>query len=67
MLEVEVSLKGHLAEALGELRIWLDRHQCTPENFEIARSGDGALILRMCFVEHDLAAQFEREFGQPKR
>ena len=37
MREVELSLKGwKLADALGELRKWLDHNNCIPANFDTA-------------------------------
>jgi hypothetical protein len=63
-MEVEVRLsEWRLADALRELRVWLDHHQCTPENFEIATSTNGALLVRITFVENELAERFKREFG----
>jgi hypothetical protein len=64
MREVEVRLRGwKLADALGELRIWLDHNQCTLDNFEIAADGD-ALVVRVIFAEDDSADRFQREFGR---
>jgi len=38
MHEVEVKLVGwKLADALNELRKWLDHHDCVPVSFDIAR------------------------------
>src|SRR5438477_6667022 len=38
MREVEVRLKRQkLADALGEMRQWLDRHDCIPISFDIVR------------------------------
>ena len=65
-MEVEVRLSGwRLADALSELRVWLDHHQCTPESFEIAKSANGAVLVRIAFVEDALAKRFKREFGDP--
>jgi hypothetical protein len=65
-MEVEVRLSGwRLADALRELRVWLDHHQCTPQNFEIAKSANAVLLMRIAFVEDELAERFKREFGNP--
>jgi hypothetical protein len=65
-MEVEVRLSGwRLADALSELRVWLDHHECTPESFEIATSTNGALLVHITFVEDALAERFKREFGDP--
>jgi hypothetical protein len=38
MREVKISLTGwKLADAMGELRKWLDHHNCVPVNFDIER------------------------------
>jgi hypothetical protein len=38
MREVEVSLVGwKLADAMGELRKWLDHNDCVPISFDITR------------------------------
>jgi hypothetical protein len=64
MHEVQILLKGwKLADALGELRKWLDHHHCTPEQFDIARAKRGALLVRIHFTEHDIAEAFQRDFG----
>jgi hypothetical protein len=65
-MEVEVRLSGwRLAEAFSELRVWLDHHQCIPESFEITKPANGALLVRIAFVEDALAERFKREFGDP--
>lgn len=60
MREVEVSLRrGKLADVLGELRKWLDHHNCVPESFDIAKGKRGALLVRMRFAEDDIAETFQ--------
>ena len=64
MREVELRLKGwKLADALGELRKWLDHNDCIPANFDIAREDSETLRVRIEFREDDLAERFERDFG----
>ena len=64
MREVELNLKGwKLADALGELRKWLDHNNCIPANFDIAREDSDTLRVRIEFREDDLAERFERDFG----
>lgn len=64
MREVELRLKGwKLADALGELRKWLDHNDCIPANFDIAREDSETLWVRIEFREDDLAERFERDFG----
>ena len=39
MREVEVRLKRQkLADVLGEMRQWLDQHDCVPVSFDIAKT-----------------------------
>ena len=64
MREVEILLKGwNLADALGELRKWLDHNHCTPESFDIARAQNGGILVRIQFIEDDIAEAFRRDFG----
>jgi hypothetical protein len=64
MREVEVRLKGwKLADALGELRQWLDHNDCVPVSFDIAREKGGMLVVRMLFTEDQMADAFQRDFG----
>jgi hypothetical protein len=64
MREVEVRLTGvKLADALGQLREWLDHHDCAPVNFDIARERGGKLLVRILFKEDHMAEVFERDFG----
>jgi len=64
MREVEVSLVGwKLADAMGELRKWLDHNDCVPVSFDIARGKRRVLVLRMTFAEDQMAEAFQRHFG----
>ena len=63
MRQVEVRLKGwKMADAMGELRTWLDRYNCRPTNFEIRRAASGGLLVRIEFAEDRLAQRFEQDF-----
>ena len=64
MHEVEVRLKRQkLADALGEMRQWLDRHDCIPTSFDIVRGKRGALLANVVFKEDHMAEAFRRDFG----
>jgi hypothetical protein len=64
MREVEVRLVGwKLADALNELRKWLDHHNCVPVNFDISRGKRRVLVVRIVFTEDHLADTFRRDFG----
>jgi hypothetical protein len=64
MREIEVRLKGwKLAEAMSELRKWLDHNQCTPADFGIV-ADDDALLVRITFNQDDMADLFERQFAK---
>ena len=63
MREVEVRLKGwKLADALGELRKWLDHNDCVPLSFDVARGKRRVLVVRMIFHEDEMAEAFRRDF-----
>lgn len=63
MRQVEILLESwKLADTLGELRKWLDHNHCTPECFDIARSKNGVLLVRVQFIEDDIAEAFQRDF-----
>ena len=63
MREVEITLTGwKLADAMGELRKWLDHHNCTPVNFDITRGKQRVLMVRVLFAEDHIADAFERDF-----
>ena len=62
MREVEVRLKRQkLADAMDEMREWLDRHDCVPVSFDITR-GRGALLANVVFKEDHVAEAFLRDF-----
>jgi len=64
MREVEVRLKRQkLADVLGEMRQWLDQHDCVPVSFDIARGRRGALLANVLFKEDHNAEAFLRDFG----
>ena len=64
MREVEISLTGwKLADALGELRKWLDHNDCVPVSFDISRGKAGLLAVRMLLAEDHMADAFERDFS----
>lgn len=51
MREVKISLTGWtLADAMGELRKWLDHHNCVPVNFDIERGQRRVLVVRVLFA-----------------
>jgi hypothetical protein len=62
--EVKISLTGWtLADAMGELRKWLDHHNCVPVNFDIERGNRRVLVVRILFADDTMADMFERDFG----
>jgi len=64
MREVKISLTGwKLADAMGELRKWLDHHNCVPVNFDIERGKRKVLVVRILFADDAKADAFERDFG----
>ena len=64
MREVKISLTGwKLADALGELRKWLDHNNCVPVNFDIERGKRRVLVVRILFADDAMADMFERDFG----
>ena len=64
MREVNISLPGwKLADAMGELRKWLDHHNCVPVNFDIGRGKRKVLVVRILFADDAKADAFERDFG----
>ena len=64
MREVEVRLKRQkLADAMGEMREWLDRHDCIPVSFDITRRKRGTLVANVVFKEDHIAEAFLRDFG----
>lgn len=64
MREVKISLpRWTLADAMGELRTWLDHHDCVPVNFDIERGKRRVLVVRILFADDTTADLFERDFG----
>jgi hypothetical protein len=64
MREVNVRLRGwKLADALRELRRWLDHNNCVPVSFDISKGRRGVLLVRVVFTEDHMADAFERDFG----
>jgi hypothetical protein len=63
MREVKIRVRMKLADAMGELRIWLDRHNYVPVSFDITREEGGALLVRIVFSEDHMAEAFLRDFG----
>ena len=50
MSQVEVRLTGWMiADAMTELRIWLDHNDCVPLNFEIRRLASGLFACESSF------------------
>ena len=63
MHEVEVQLKMKLADAMGELRVWLDHHDYVPVCFDISKKKAGVLV-RIVFAEDLAAKAFKRSFAR---
>jgi len=64
MREVKISVPGWtLADAMGELRKWLDHHDCVPVNFDIERGTRRVLVMRITFADDPMAELFERDFS----
>ena len=64
MREVKISLTGWtLADAMGELRKWLDHRNWVPVNFDIERGKRRVLLVRVLFSDDNVADMFERDFG----
>ena len=63
MREAKIRLRMKLADAMGELRIWLDRRNYVPVSFDIASEEQGVLLIRIVFPEDDMAEAFLRDFG----
>jgi len=65
MRQVEVRLTGwSMADAMAELRIWLDQNNYVPQDFAITKLPTGALLVRVAFSDDNMAAAFEREFAR---
>ena len=54
MHEIAVHLEMKLADAMGELRIWLDHNDYVPVS----------LLVRMIFAEEGAAEEFKRTFAR---
>jgi hypothetical protein len=63
MREVELHLEMKLADAMGELRVWLDHHDYVPVSFDISKQSRGVLV-RMVFAEDLAAKTFKRSFAR---
>lgn len=65
MRQVKVRLKGwKIADAMAELRIWLDHNDCVPLNFEITKPPTGGLHVSVEFSDDAMAEAFKREFAR---
>lgn len=63
MREVKISLAGwKLADAMGELRKWLDHSDCVPVDFDIERGKRKVLMIRIVFSDDYMAEKFKRDF-----
>ena len=63
MREVNVHLRMRLADAMTELRVWLDHNNYVPVSFDIKRQRRGVLV-RIVFADDGAAEQFERRFAR---
>ena len=63
MHEVQVQLKLKLADAMGELRVWLDHHDYVPVSFDISKKKAGVLV-RIVFADEPAAKAFKRSFAR---
>jgi hypothetical protein len=65
MRQVDIELKGWMiADAMAELRIWLDHNNCIPLSFDISKLPSGGIRVRVEFSDDAMADAFEREFGR---
>jgi hypothetical protein len=65
MRQVDIELKGWMiADAMAELRIWLDHNNCVPLSFDISKLPSGGIRVRVEFSDDAMADAFEREFGR---
>jgi hypothetical protein len=53
-----------LADAMGELRVWLDHNNCVPVSFDVIRAQRRLIVVRVVFAENHMADIFQREFGR---
>ena len=63
MYEVEVHLQMKLADAMGELRVWLDHYDHVPVSFDISKKKAGVLV-RIVFADEPAAKAFKRSFAR---
>jgi hypothetical protein len=52
-----------LADAMAEMRIWLDKHRVQPVEFKIAMTGFPGIAFDIRFRSEDEARLFERQFS----
>ena len=65
MRQVEVTLTGcTIADAMAELRVWLDHNDYVPLSFEIRKLPSGEIWVRIEFSDDTIAETFEREFAR---
>ena len=64
MCEVEVRLDMKLADAMNELRVWLDLNNYVPVSFEICKERQQSVLVRVVFAEHHIADAFKRDFAR---
>jgi len=62
VVEVPVSTPS-LADAMGDMRKWLDHRRCTPILFATTRDGPGTVLIRVEFADPDVALAFRAAFG----
>jgi hypothetical protein len=53
-----------IADAMAELRIWLDHNNCVPLSFDISKLPTGGIRVNVEFSDDVMAARFKREFGR---
>jgi len=64
MREVEVRLDMKLADAMTELRLWLDHNNYVPVSFDICKERHHRVLVRVVFAEDHIANAFKREFAR---
>ena len=68
MREIKLPLEqASLADAFGDIRKWLDHHECVPVDFDITREKGGALVVRMVFAEDEMGSAFDRAFKSAEK
>jgi len=63
MHAIAAHLEMKLADAMGELRIWLDHNDYVPVSFDVSKERRGVLV-RMIFAEEGAAEEFKRTFAR---